>query len=580
MTKEGLLATSAMSGADILVRSLKDLGVRQVFGYTGAAILPVMDELARQGVRIVVGANEQAAAFAAAGFSRAGGGVGVAIVTSGPAITNTLTAVADAYADSIPLLVIAGQVPEHKLGTDSFQHIAVDRVFGPTAKKVVVISSVDDIETAVKDAWGLAKAGKPGPVVIDVPINLQKGSSNYLGKDRAFFERVYQDETHLSAEQCRRFFELLANARRPLLYLGGGLNTPEGSAAVRRFNERFRIPVVNTLMGKGVIDETGPDALGMLGMFGTPCPNMVIQENDFFFALGVRWDDRVADKVGFAIQATIAYVDINPVKVRQIREERAPAFSVIGDAAVFLRELTDHAEARDLRLSIDGWREHCATTKRQWPLDYDRAAEALQQAEIISRLDALLPETAIITTGVGNHQMLAAQHLRMRSPRRFLTSGSFGTMGFGMPTAVGAHFARPDAPIIVIDGDGSLRMNLGELYTIGAQKLPIKILLLNNLSDGMVHNLEDSSYGGRHSATVREFDADFSAVARECGFTFSRRITRREELDGALRAFLSAPGPSLLEARTDINEKLYPVVPAGRSYGEMVLGPHIRKVEG
>lgn len=576
MTNESAMTKS---GADILVRSLKDLGVRQVFGYTGAAILPVMDELARQGVQIIVNANEQSAAFAAAGFSRAGGGVGVAIVTSGPAITNTLTAVADAFADSIPLIVIAGQVPEHKIGTDSFQHIAVDRVFGPTAKKVVVIDNVDDIETAVKDAWGLARAGKPGPVVIDVPINLQKDSSNYLGRDRAFFEGVYEDESHLSAEQCRQFFALLTRARRPLLYLGGGLNNPEGSSAIRRFNERFQIPVVNTLMGKGVIDETGPDALGMLGMFGTPCPNMVIQGNDFFFALGVRWDDRVADKVGFAIQATIAYIDINPIKVRQIREERAPAFSVIGDAAIFLHELTDYAEVHDIRLSIDEWRQHCGATKRQWPLEYNRAAEALQQAEIVARLNELLPKNAIVTTGVGNHQMLAAQYLRMRSPRHFLTSGSFGTMGFGMPTAIGAHFASPDSTVIVIDGDGSLRMNLGELYTIGSQRLPIKVLLLNNLSDGMVHNLEDSAYGGRHSATLRQFDADFSAVARECGFAYSRRITRRDELDDAMQSFLSAAGPALLEARTDINEKLYPVVPAGCSYNEMVLGPYIKKIE-
>ncbi|MFC1643246.1 thiamine pyrophosphate-binding protein, partial [Myxococcota bacterium] len=426
----------------------------------------------------------------------------------------------------------------------------------------------------------LAQVGKPGPVVIDVPINLQRESSCYRGKERAFFEGVYADETHLSSDQCRRFFELLARAQRPLLYLGGGLSRPEGSRAIRRFNERFRIPVVNTLMGKGVVDETSPEALGMLGMFGTPCPNRVIQQNDFFFAVGVRWDDRVADKVGFAIQATIAYIDINPVKVRQIREERAPGFSLVGDAAVLLDELSDHAEAHDIRLSIDAWREECATIKRQWPLDYNRSAEALQQAEIIAHLDKLLPADAVVTTGVGNHQMLAAQYLRMRSPRHFLTSGSFGTMGFGMPTAVGAHFARPDAVILTIDGDGSLRMNLGELYTIGSQRLPIKILLLNNLSDGMVRNLEDSAYGGRHSATSRQLDADFSVVARTFGFGYSRRITQRSELEEGLRGLLEASGPALLEARTDIDEAVYPIVPAGHSYSEMVLGPYIRKVEG
>jgi len=312
-------------------------------------------------------------------------------------------------------------------------------------------------------------------------------------------------------------------------------------------------------------------------MYGTPCPNMMIQKNDFFFAVGVRWDDRVADKVGFAIQADIAYIDINPRKVRQIREERSPSFSVIGDAAVYLNDLCDFAEQNDIRLSIDAWRNECVATRRRWPLDFHRDAASLQQAEIMALLDELLPDDAVITTGVGNHQMLAAQHLRMRQPGRFLTSGSFGTMGFGMPTAIGAVFARPGALVLVIDGDGSFRMNMGELYTIGSNQLPIRILLLNNMSDGMVRNLEDAAYGGRHSATSRDLDADFSAVAKTFGFAYSRRITERSLLKEALQEFLAARGPALLEARTDIDEAVYPIVPAGKSYSDMVLGPHIRE---
>lgn len=570
-----------LTGAALLVAALKDLGVTVVFGYTGAAILPVFDELAQAGIRIVVSANEQSAAFAAAGYSRAGGGVGVAIVTSGPAITNTLTAVADAYADSVPLLVIAGQVPEYKLGTDSFQHIDVSRVFGATAKRAVLVENAAEIEALVKDAFHFAAEGKAGPVVLDFPLNLQQEVVAARPAFQADFARVYADETHLSDDQCARFFALLSASQRPLLYLGGGLNSERGSRAIRRFNRRFVIPSVNTLMAKGVVDETDPLSLGLLGMFGTPYANMIIQENDFFFAIGVRWDDRVAEKVGFAIHSRIATIDINPAKVHQIRSERNPDFSVIGDAPTLLDDLSAYAVRNDIILKIAPWQERAAGLKRAWPLDYRRDTTVIQQAEVLDLLNTLLPANALITTGVGNHQLLAAQYLRMRVPRRFLTSGSFGTMGFGMPSAVGAHFAVPDASVIVIDGDSSLRMNLGELTTIGTLGLPIKILLLNNQGDGMVYNLEDAAYGGRHSATRRPRDVDFSAVARLSGFSsFAERITERGALRSSLEAFLAANGPAMLEVMTDIEEAIYPIVPSGKGYHDMNLGPYIHEVEG
>lgn len=568
-----------MRGSEILVRSLRDLGVRHVFGYTGAAILPVMDELARQGVKIVVTANEQSAAFGAGGYSRSTDSVGVAIVTSGPAITNTLTAVADAYADSIPMVVIAGQVPEHKLGTDSFQHIDVSRVFGATAKKVVLVDSIEKIEAIIKEAWYLSLSGKPGPVVIDIPINLQQNTSAYRNERIEEYAALYEDTCHLSDEKCAHFFDELGSAQRPLLYLGGGLNNARGAAAIRRFNKRFNIPSVNTLMGKGVVDETEPLALGLLGMFGTPAANMIIQRNDFFFALGVRWDDRVAEKVGFAIHARIAYIDINPVKVRQIRMERKPDFSAVGDAATMLSDLCDYAEKHGISIDIDNWQHEAMNIRRSWPLDYNRTADSMQQAEVISALSGMLPDDAIITTGVGNHQLLAAQYLKMRHPRRFLTSGSFGTMGFGLPNAVGACIANPDATVLCIDGDGSLRMNMGELHTIGTLGLPVKVLLLNNMSDGMVYNLEDAQYEGRHSATQRNADVNFSEMARICRFPHTGRVGKREDLFDELTAFMAARGPAMLEVMTDRQEVLYPVVPAGKGYHDMVLGPYIREIQ-
>ena len=347
-----------MKGAAIIVKSLEDLGVRHVFGYSGAAILPVIDELGTSSIQITVTANEQGAAFAAAGYSRASDQVGVAIVTSGPAITNTLTAVADSFSDSVPLLVIAGQVPESKLGTDSFQHIDVASVFGPTAKRVVTVTGIGNIEAVIKDAYAFARSGRPGPVVIDLPVNLQNATNSYEGGGVERYAATYENEWHLSDDQCRRFFELLQGSRRPLLYLGGGLNTARGSAALRRFNARLGIPSVNTLMAKGVVDDRDPASLGMLGMYGTACANTIIQDNDFFLAIGVRWDDRVAEKVGFAIDAKIAYLDVNPLKMYQIRSERKPEFTFLGDAVVALDDLTadhgfDDALFRDVIHALD-----------------------------------------------------------------------------------------------------------------------------------------------------------------------------------------------------------------------------------
>ena len=573
-----MMDETLLTGAEILVRSLEDLGVSTIFGYTGAAILPVMDELGKSTIDIVVNANEQCAAFSAAGYSRSSEKVGIAIVTSGPAITNALTAVADSYSDSIPLIVIAGQVPEHKLGTDSFQHIDVASVFGPTAKRVFSINAITSIESVVKNAYYIAKSGKPGPVVIDMPINLQQKSAKYEALDFNHFSTVYEQENHLSHAQCRKFFELLQESEHPLLYLGGGLNNAHGSRAIRRFNALFGIPSVNTLMAKGVVDEHGDTDLGMLGMFGTPYANKIIQENDFFFAIGVRWDDRVAEKVGFAIHATIAFVDIHTEKIHQIRHERKPKFSFIGDAATVLDDLSDYAEEHGISLSIDDWKKHAQKLKRTWPLAYNRTSPAIQQAEVLDRLNKLLPEKVIVTTGVGNHQLLAAQYIRSRQPKSFLTQGSFGTMGAGMPIAVGAHIANPDASVFVIDGDGSFRMNMGELHTIGTNKFPIKVLLLNNHCDGMVHNLEDAAYGGRHSATIRPEDVDFSEMAKICRFRWTKRVVEREALDEALGEFVASDGPALLEVVTDRQEALYPVVRPGTSYAEMELGPYIKEI--
>lgn len=568
-----------MTGAQVLVKVLADLGIQYVFGYTGASILPVIDEIGKSNIEFIVNSNEQSAAFSAGGYSRSSNSVGVAIVTSGPAITNTLTAVADANADSIPLLVIAGQVPEYKIGTDSFQHINVSNVFKEAAKKVILVDNINEMENIIKDSYFYALSGKPGPVVIDIPLNLQQNNGTYNAIPLSHFSDVYKNQCHLSDEQCKLFFQLLSESKKPLLYLGGGINNEKGVSVLDSFRKLFNIPSVNTLMGKGVVDEDGDNALGLLGMYGTPYANKIIQENDLFIAIGVRWDDRVAEKVGFAIKSKIAYIDINPEKVQHIRLERKPDFSVIGDASRMIHDLVKYAESNQIHLNFDSWNLEANQLKKSFPLNYNKNTDKIQQAMVMDILNKHLTKNAIITTGVGNHQLLAAQHIKINQPRRFLTSGGFGTMGFGLPASVGAQFANPNSPVLVIDGDGSFRMNLGELHTIQEYDLPIKILLLNNLSDGMVRNLESLSYGNRHSASERSVDVNFSEVASKFGFNYSVRVTEKNKLETSIIDLLNSKGPSLLEVMTDIDEAVYPLVPVGKGYHEMILGPYIQEIK-
>ena len=566
-----------LTGAEILVKSLEQLKITHVFGYPGATILPVFHALANTPIQIVVNSNEQSCAFSAAGYSRSSEKVGIAIVTSGPAITNTLTAVADCNSDSIPILVVAGQVPQRKIGSDEFQHINVTEVFAKASKKVILISDNSDVEAVVKDAYFLARSGKPGPVVIDFPFDLQKKMAYYKQQDPDTYRLKYEDESHLGTNQCKEFFELLQSANRPLLYIGGGLNSKPASDKIREFNRIFNIPSINSIMGKGILDERLETSLGMLGMFGTPYANMAIQETDLFVAFGVRWDDRVTQRVGDeGLEADIAYFDINAEKVQEVRVTRKPKFSFIGDAKIALEDLLEYAKQNNIKLSISEWQERASYLKRAYQLNYDRKTESIQQAEVMDLLSTLLTQQTKITTGVGNHQMLAAQYLKILQPKSFFAASGFGTMGFALPSAIGVHYANSKSTILAIDGDSSIKMNMGEIHTIGSLGLPIKILLLNNHGDGMVRNIQDANYQRVHTATERSFDANFAQIAKECGFTFHRKIKHRQDLEPSLREMLSATGPSFLEIVTDTNEIVYPRIPIGKGYRDMILGPFIK----
>jgi acetolactate synthase I/II/III large subunit len=569
-----------MTGAEIMVKSLEDLGVTRVFGYTGATILPVYHALGRSSIAVTINANEQSSAFSAAGYSRSSDRVGVAVVTSGPAITNTLTAVADSNADSIPLLVFAGQVLQSRMDTDEFQNINVKEVFAKAAKKVILISDSSDIEATIKDAYFYAKTGKPGPVVIDFPLDLQRRTGVYNGVDIGRFRMKYDQETHLGYNQRRHFFTILKNSKRPLLYVGGGLNTRKASELVREFNRMFNIPSINSLMGKGILDESLDTSLGMLGMFGVPYANMAIQETDLFVALGVRWNDRVVQKVGESgLKAEIAYIDINAEKVQEVRVSRNPKFTFIGDASTVLEDLIEYAQKNPVSLNIDPWRQRAASLKRRFPLNYNRESSEIQAAAALDLLSQNMTEDTKVTTGVGNHQMLAAQYLKTVRPKSFMTAGAFGTMGFSLPASIGVHFADQSARVIAIDGDSSIKMNMGEIHTIGALGIPIKVLLLNNHADGMVRNIQVVSYDREFNGTERGYDADFSKIAGECGFKWVRKIRKTEELEPAMKEFLAAEGSCFLEVVTDRNEVVYPVIPQGKGYKDMILGPYIRETE-
>ena len=562
-----------------MVRSLSDLGVTHVFGYTGATILPVYHALSQSSISLTVNANEQSSAFSAAGYSRASDKVGVTIVTSGPAITNTLTAVADSYADSIPLLVFAGQVQQSRLDTDEFQHINVKEVFSKAAKKVILISDSSNIEETIKDAYFYAKTGKPGPVVIDFPYDVQRKKSIYHGKDIERYRLKYDQETHLGANQCRQFYDLLQGSNRPLLYIGGGLNSQKASDKIREFDLMFNIPSINSLMGKGILDESLDTSLGMLGMFGTPYANMAIQETDLFVAFGVRWNDRVVQKVGESgLKADIAYIDINAEKVQEVRVTRNPKFSFIGDASIVLEDLIEYARWNPIKLNIREWQQRAAFLKRRYPLNYNRAAKDIQAAEVLDLLSHHMTEDTRVTTGVGNHQMLAAQYLKTARPRSFMTAGAFGSMGFSLPAAIGVHFANPKSRVIAIDGDSSIKMNMGEIHTIGSLGIPIKVLLLNNHADGMVKIIQAVYYDRKFTATERNFDANFANIAKECGFAWYRKINKREELEPCIKELLAKEGPCFLEVVTDWEEGVYPVIPQGKDYKDMVLGPYIQEV--
>ena len=586
------LAGMSMTGADIVIQVLADEGVDTVFGYSGGAILPTYDAVFRYNdthrradgsapMPLVVPANEQGAGFMAAGYARASGKVGVVLVTSGPGATNTVTPVRDCMADSVPIVVICGQVPRPAIGTDAFQEAPVAAIMGAIAKHVFLVTEPERLEETMRSAFKLARTGRPGPVVVDIPKDIQNWAGAFKGHGELpmpGYQRRLDAvvNNHLSDLACKRFFEMLARSERPLIYAGGGVINGNATKPMRRLAREYGIPVTTTLMALGASDTTHPLALHMLGMHGVASANYAVEDCDFLIAVGARFDDRVAgDPAHFAPNAKhIAHFDVD---IAEIGKVKRVDWHHVGVLARDLTTLLEYGRRIDFEKNFDVWHEEIATLKRTYCLNYDRDSELIQPYAVIEEINRLTKGEAIISTGVGQHQMWAAQYFDYREPRLWLTSGSMGTMGFGLPAAIGAQFAVPDRVVIDIDGDASIRMNIGELETATTYKLPVKVMVLNNYGDGMVRQWQKLYYDSRMSGSDKSLHSkDFVKAAEADGFKFAKRIEHKRDIRKLVTEFIEFDGPAFLEVIIDPDAGVYPMVGPGLSYDKMITGDFIK----
>ncbi len=580
------LAGAAMTGADMLVQVLADEGVDVIFGYSGGAILPIYDAVFRfnqeheTAMPLIVPANEQGAGFMAAGYARASGRVGVALVTSGPGATNMVTPVRDSMADSVPIVVICGQVPTTAIGTDAFQEAPVPSIMGAVAKHVFLVTDPTKLEATVRTAFEIARTGRPGPVVLDIPKDVQNWRGVFHGSGRLPIPGYRQRMNRLAASKlpeaaCTAFFEALSAADRPMIYAGGGAINGNACQALREFASAFQIPVVTTLMGIGAVDTRHDLSMRMLGMHGTAFANYAVDDCDFLMAFGARFDDRVAGNPGkFASKAKfIAHFDIDASEINKVKHVDWSHVGLMTDA---LQTLMAHAIRCGFKRDWSQWRRHCGELRSKYAMNYDRGSEIIQPYYLIEEINRLTQGEAIITTGVGQHQMWAAQYFDFRSPRLWLTSGSMGTMGFGLPAAVGAQYAERGRLVIDIDGDASIRMNLGELETVTTYDLPIKIVVLNNCGDGMVKQWQKLFHKGRLSGSDKSLHRkDFVKAAQADGFKYAVRLDKKADVPRVVEEFIRFQGPAFLEVLIDQDAGVYPMVGPGQAYEEMITGEHI-----
>src|SRR5258706_1593581 len=579
-----------MTGAEMIIQVLADEGVTAIFGYSGGAILPTYDAILTYNQQqeakglaqmpMIVPANEQGAGFMAAGFARASGRVGVALVTSGPGATNMVTPVRDSMADSVAIVVICGQVPTTAIGTDAFQEAPVPSIMGPVAKHVFRITDPTRLEARVRTGFETPRTGRPGPVVLDVPKDVQNWKGVFHGAGRlpvpGYRQRMNRlEQSKVPDAASADFFAAFGAAKRPLVYAGGGVINAGAAYALREFSKEFQVPVVTTLMGIGAVDTTHPLSMRMLGMHGAAFANYAVDDCDCLLALGARFDDRVAgNPAKFAGGAKfIAHLDIDASEINKVKRVDWSHVGLMPDA---LLALLDYGRRNGFKRDWSEWHRHCDELRSKYAMNYDRDSALIQPYYVIEEINRLTRGEAIITTGVGQHQMWAAQYFDFRHPRLWLTSGSIGTIGFGLPAAVGAQYAQRNRLVIDVDGDASIRMNIGEMETVTTYDLPIKVVVLNNCGDGMVKQWQKLFHSGRLSASDKSLHTkDFVKAAQADGFKYAVRLDKKADVPRVIGEFIRFDGAAFLEVMIDPDAGVYPLVGPGQAYADMITGEHI-----
>jgi acetolactate synthase-1/2/3 large subunit len=553
------------TGARILIESLQGEGVDTIFGYPGGSVLPIYDELYDTPVRHILVRHEQAAVHAADGYARASGRVGVCIATSGPGACNLVTGIANAHMDSVPIVAITGQVPTAMLGNDAFQESDITGITLPITKHNYLVKKPEDLGRVIKEAFYIARTGRPGPVLIDLPKDV---NTNQTVAATAIPSTIslkgYQPTYRGHPRQIEKALALLDEAERPLIYAGGGVIASGGSDELLQFAETLMLPVTTTLMGLGAIPCDHPLNLGMLGMHGTEYANYAVTESDCLMAVGVRFDDRVTGKIEtFAPHARVIHIDIDPAEIGKNKPVDVP---IVGDVKTILTEMLRQVQKKERR---DSWLEKIRGWKEKHPLSF-REDGKLRPQYIIKELSDLLNGEGVIVSEVGQNQMWAAQYFCFRKPRSWLTSGGLGTMGYGFPAAIGAQFARPEELVFDIAGDGSFQMNIQELGTVAQYNIPVKVVILNNMYLGMVRQWQELFYERRYSYTELP-PVDFVGIAKAYGIE-GEKVESCEDVRPALKNAISHEGPYLIDFRIEREENVFPMVPAGAAINEMIGG--------
>jgi acetolactate synthase-1/2/3 large subunit len=559
-----------LNGAQIFLECLKREGVKHIFGYPGGVVLDIYDELTRHpDIRHILVRHEQAAAHAADGYARASAKVGVALVTSGPGATNTVTGIASAYMDSIPIVVFTGQVPTALIGNDAFQEVDIVGITRPCTKHNYLVKDVKQLAQTIHEAFHIARSGRPGPVLVDLPKDVIQASCVPKFPESVKI-KSYNPTYHANPRQVKRALDLILAARKPVLYTGGGIILSNASEELYKFATTLHIPVTSTLMGLGGFPGDHPLWMGMLGMHGTYCANMAVSEADVLIGVGARFDDRVTGKLAeFAPHAKIVHIDIDPSSISKNVVVDIP---IVGDCLDALKQLNDLLEDtphQDFPAIRAQWLDTVSDWENKHPLTYTWSDTIIKPQYVVEKLWELTKGEAYITTEVGQNQMWAAQFYKFKRPRQLMTSGGLGVMGYGFPAAMGVQVAQPDATVIDIAGDGSIQMNIQELITVVENELPVKIAILNNSFLGMVRQWQQLFYERRYSATPMTAP-DFVKLADAYG-ALGLRATKPQEVEPVIQEALNTRRPVIMDFRVEPEECVMPMVPAGKAIHEMLL---------